>query len=319
MPKGDFCWDIAWAAQAACILEANAPKVGNVNRLNDFADCSLEDFHMSAVAIAEPLGWVKALGVGQTIRAAIQATRQAVPTNTNLGMVLLLVPLAMAWSLMEQSCEEKNGVGEKKEPQREGWAREIANVLTGLTAEDTRYVYEAIRIATPSGMGHSESHDIYQENSPDITLLEAMRLAASWDMVALEYVNQFHTVLEVGLPVLERALNAGLSLPHAIAHTHLFLLSQFPDTLIARKVGLSLSETVQARAQMVWEEGGWRTDAGRAQAAAFDAWLREDGHHLNPGSTADLIAAILFVLFLENGLGLWEKTRQGKVNLQTNK
>lgn len=312
MPKDDFRWDIAWAAQAACIMEANAPKVGNVNRLNDFADCSLEDFHMSAVAIAEPLGRVKVLGVGQTIREAIKATRQAVPTNTNLGIVLLLVPLAMAWSRMEQSCGEKKGVWEKTQPQREGWAREIAHVLTGLTAEDARHVYEAIRLANPSGMGHSESHDVYRENSPEITLLEAMRLAAGRDRVALEYVNRFQTVFEVGLPALERALNAGLSLPSVTAHTHLFLLSQFPDTLIARKGGLSLSRKVQARAQMVWEEGGFRTDAGRAQAAAFDAWLREDGHHLNPGTTADLTAAVLFVLFLENGLGLWEKTRRAR-------
>lgn len=315
MPNADFRWDIAWAAQAACIMEANAPKVGNVNRLNDFADCSLEDFHMSAIAIAEPLGRVKTLGVGQTVRAAIQATRQAVSTNTNLGIVLLLVPLAMAWSRMEQSYEKKNGAWEKTQPQPEGWAREIANVLTGLTAEDTRHVYEAIRLANPSGLGHSESHDVYRETSPDITLLEAMRLAAGRDMIAMEYVNRFQTVLEVGLPVFKRTLNAGLSLPRATAHTHLYLLSQLPDTLIARKGGLSLSRKVQARAQMVWEEGGFRTDTGRAQAAAFDAWLRKDGHHLNPGATADLTAAILFVLFLENGFGLWERISRGKINL----
>ncbi len=113
IPKGDFRWDIAWAAQAACILEANAPKVGNVNRMHDFEDCSLEDFHLSAVAIAQPLGRIKALGVGQTIRAAIRSTRQAVPTNTNLGMVLLLVPLAKAWSQMEQTYEGNNGDEEK--------------------------------------------------------------------------------------------------------------------------------------------------------------------------------------------------------------
>ncbi|SHI29906.1 triphosphoribosyl-dephospho-CoA synthase [Desulfosporosinus lacus] len=313
MPYEDFRWDIAGAAQAACILEANAPKVGNVNRLNDFEDCTLEDFHLSAVAIAEPLGRVRTLGVGKTIRAAIQATRQAVPTNTNLGMVLLLVPLAMAWSRMEQSCcQEKVGDEEKKESQRAGWAREIAHVLTGLTAEDTRHVYEAIRLANPSGMGHTGEHDIYKENPPNITLLEAMSLAANRDMVALEYANQFQTVFKVGLPALEQALKVGLSLPDATAGTHLFLLSQFPDTLIARKGGESLSRQVQARAQRVWEAGGFRTDAGRTQAAEFDAWLREDGHHLNPGSTADLIAVILFVLFLENGLGFWGKNRRDR-------
>jgi len=35
--------------------------------------------------------------------------------------------------------------------------------------------------------------------------------------------------------------------------------------------------------------------------ADFDFWLRSDGHRRNPGTTADLIAAALFVL-LRDGL-----------------
>ncbi|MDR3587979.1 MAG: triphosphoribosyl-dephospho-CoA synthase [Desulfosporosinus sp.] len=311
MPKADFRWDIARAAQVACIMEASAPKVGNVNRRHDFSDCLLEDFQLSAVAIGEPLGRVKAQGVGKTVLAAIQATRRVVPTNTNLGIVLLLAPLAMAWSRLETG--EKTVAGEKTSEPRESWLREMTDVLTGLTAEDTRYVYEAIRLANPGGIGQAQEHDVNLETCPEITLLEAMRLASDRDLVAREYVNRFHTVFEVGLPVLEGGLKAGMPLPLAVAETHLFILSQFPDTLIARKVGISLSQEVQVRAQRVWEKGGFRTEAGRAQTAAFDAWLREGGHPLNPGATADITAAILFVLFLENGLEYWGKTRMGSL------
>ena len=311
MPKADFRWDIARAAQAACIMEASAPKVGNVNRRHDFSDCLLEDFQLSAVAIGEPLGRVKAQGVGKTVLAAIRATRSVVPTNTNLGIVLLLAPLALAWSRLE--TVEKTAAGEKPSELRQSWLREMTDVLTGLTAEDTRYVYEAIRLANPGGIGQANEHDVNLEKSPVITLLEAMRLASDRDLVAREYVNRFHTVFEVGLPVLERVLKAGLPLPLATAETHLFILSQFPDTLIARKGGTSLSQEVKVRAQMVWEKGGFRTEAGRVQTRAFDAWLREGGHHLNPGATADLTAAILFVLFLENGLEYWGETRMGSL------
>lgn len=312
MPKADFRWDIARAAQAACIMEASAPKVGNVNRRHDFSDCLLEDFLLSAVAIGEPLGRVKAQGVGKTVLAAIQATHRVVPTNTNLGIVLLLAPLALAWSRLETG--EKTAAGGKPSELRESWLREMTDVLTGLTAEDTRYVYEAIRLANPGGIGQAQEYDVNLEKSPEITLLEAMRLASDRDLVAREYVNRFHMVFEVGLPFLERVLNAGLPLPLATAETHLFILSQFPDTLIARKGGTSLSQEVQVRAQMVWEKGGFRTEAGRVQTTAFDAWLREGGHPLNPGATADITAAILFVLFLENGLEYWGKTRMGSLN-----
>lgn len=324
MPKADFRWDIARAAQAACIIEATAPKVGNVNRHHDFFDCLLEDFQLSAVAIGEPLGRVKAQGVGKTVLVAIQATRRVVPTNTNLGIVLLLVPLAMAWSRLEIGEETAEGeireipTGEIPSEPSDSWLREMTDVLTGLTEEDTRYVYEAIRLANPGGIGQATEHDVNLETSPEITLLEAMRLASDRDLVAREYVNRFHTVFEVGLPFLEVVLKAGLPLPLAAAETHLYILSQFPDTLIARKVGTSLSQEVQVRAQGVWEKGGFRTEAGRVQTRAFDTWLREGGHHLNPGATADITAAILFVFFLENGLEYWSKTRRGSLTESLN-
>lgn len=311
MAEADFCWDIARAAQAACIVEASSPKVGNVNRRHDFSDCLLEDFQLSAVAIGEPLGYIKAQGIGKTILDAIQATHRVVPTNTNLGIVLLLAPLAMAWIRLTTS--EVGKEEEKNAELRKRWIMELTNVLTGLTEEDTRYVYEAIRLANPGGLGQAYQHDVNQEKDPGITLLEAMRLASDRDLVALEYVNNFHTIFRVGLPLLERALNAGLPLTLATAETHLFLLSQFPDTLIARKGGMSLSQEVRVRAQMVWNRGGFRTEAGRAQTTALDAWLREGGHRLNPGATADITAAILFVLFLEKGLAYWVKTRLGSL------
>ena len=38
-----------------------------------------------------------------------------------------------------------------------------------------------------------------------------------------------------------------------------------------------------------------KSDMTPRELARFDRWLRADGHRRNPGTTADLIAACLFV------------------------
>ena len=78
----------------ACMLEVTAPKVGNVHRGADFDDVSLNDFLVSAVAIGPILAETHHIGVGQAILQAVRATRELVGSNTNLGMILLLAPLA---------------------------------------------------------------------------------------------------------------------------------------------------------------------------------------------------------------------------------
>lgn len=307
MPELDFRWDIAWAGQAACILEAAAPKVGNVNRWHDFADCSLEDFLLSALALGPPLGRAHRQSVGQTVLQAIAATRQVVASNTNLGMVLLMVPLAKAWGQMTGG-DYRRHLAQKGGSKRELMA-EVSKVLNGLTVEDTRVVYAAIRLAAPAGMGRVEAHDIYQEEEPQITLQAAMRLAADWDLIAREYATGFWLTLAIGGPRLLRGLRQGLGLPEAIAQTHLYLLSRYPDTLIARKAGKEAGAEVQDRARQVWKAGGWTTAAGREAVAQFDSWLRRQGKQLNPGTTADITAAALFWLLLEGGPKFWQQRR----------
>src|SRR5712691_5008683 len=88
--------DVAVAAQLACLLEASAPKPGNVSPGRHFADARYEDFLASAVAIGGPLADAGTQPVGVTVRLAIEATARWTHSNTNLGIVLLLTPLAHA-------------------------------------------------------------------------------------------------------------------------------------------------------------------------------------------------------------------------------
>src|SRR5262245_51654081 len=86
----------AAAAQLACLLEAAAPKPGNVSPGRPFRDATFEDFMASAVAIGEPLGRAGEQPLGVTIRSAVEAARVWTSSNINLGLVLLLAPLAKA-------------------------------------------------------------------------------------------------------------------------------------------------------------------------------------------------------------------------------
>src|SRR6516225_4135717 len=85
---------IGLCAQLACIWEATARKPGNVHRYRDFEDTTYLDFLLSAAAIAPILETASQRRIGETVLKCIQATRTVVRKNSNLGIVLLLSPLA---------------------------------------------------------------------------------------------------------------------------------------------------------------------------------------------------------------------------------
>src|SRR5688572_28143205 len=121
-------------ATLACIWEATAPKPGNVYRGADFEDLTYADFLASAAVIGPIIDQVAKDGVGASVLAGVQATRAAVATNSNLGMLLLMAPLAAV---------------RQEQPLRDG----VNAVLDSLTPEDTRQVYAAIKAAKPGGLG----------------------------------------------------------------------------------------------------------------------------------------------------------------------
>ena len=104
-----------------------------------------------------------------------------VSTNTNLGIVLLLAPLAAV-------------------PGTVDLADGIEEVLATTTIDDARLVYRAIRLAEAGGLGEVADQDIASE--PTITLRAVMGLAADRDLIARQYANGFREVLGEALPIL---------------------------------------------------------------------------------------------------------------------
>ncbi|HEX6049336.1 MAG TPA: triphosphoribosyl-dephospho-CoA synthase [Gemmatimonadaceae bacterium] len=283
--------DIAAAAQLACLLEASAPKPGNVSRAAAFGDTSYEHFLASAAAIGTPLGRASTRPLGGTVLACIRETRRWVRTNTNLGMVLLFAPLARAAGRLAPTMA---GVG------RAELRETLGDVLANTTVADARDVYAAIRLASPGGLGVADEQDIADE--PTVTLREAMQLAAERDDIAREYVSDFETTFETAAPTLDDALTAGLDWNDAVVETFLTVLAARPDTHIARRGGAALASSVSAQARAALAAGGVRTAGGRHAITELDAALRGgDGNLANPGTTADLTAAAIFVVLLGGG------------------
>jgi triphosphoribosyl-dephospho-CoA synthase len=286
--------DIAGRAFLACVLEATAPKPGNVSPDRPFADVSYEDFVLSAGAIAQPLEAAARRQLGETILLAVEATAARTRANTNLGIVLLLVPLARAAARLLNSSTPSD-----RDERLDNLRRETGRVLMETTVDDARDVYRAIRLANPGGLGRADEQDVV--NEPDVTLLEAMRLAAGRDGVAREYATTYETTFVSGVPTFLKACADRLSVNDAIVQTYLAMLAAALDTHIVRRGGEKLAQQVSQLAAECLSAGGVRSEAGRQKIAAMDASLRGPRNVANPGTTADLMAATVFAALLADG------------------
>jgi triphosphoribosyl-dephospho-CoA synthase len=260
------------------VWEARARKAGNVNPQHFFHDLTVDDFYRSAAAIAPIINSAAERPVGATVLQAIEATSEVVASNTNLGIVLLLAPLAVV-------------------PRHFSLRDGIEMVLDALTVEDSRQVFAAIRLAKPGGLGVRANHDVRKE--PTLPLRDVMALAADDDLVARQYLNCFHEVLVEGMPALAQGLDRLRSLEAAILYTQLSLLAKHPDSLILRKRGWDEASEASRRARAVLDAGWPTAPAGRAAFAELDTWLRAVRHTRNPGTTADLVTASLFAALRE--------------------
>ncbi len=265
-------------AMIVCMLEVTARKPGNVHPGASLADLCFADFLAGAAAIRPVLDRAGELGVGRTVLECVRETRKLVPTNVNLGIALLLAPLAA----VPENDRLKTGIGE---------------VMMRLTVEDACAVYQAIRLAQPGGLGRSAEQDIAGEPTEDLRTV--MGRAADRDLVARQYANNFEQVLW-GASLLSGSVAAHLDWEQAIIYCHLEMMANFPDTLIARKRGQAEAEEAANRAADVLAKEWPASPESHRLFAEFDAWLRAAGHERNPGTTADLVTASLFVA-LRNG------------------
>ncbi|HEY4261915.1 MAG TPA: triphosphoribosyl-dephospho-CoA synthase [Schlesneria sp.] len=284
--------NLAEQIEISCLMEATARKPGNVHPGASFADLDYDDFVCAAQAVGQPLAAVQQVSLGQSVLNAIVATQRDARSNVNLGIALLIAPLAAV-------------------PPNEPLQSEIGEILAKTTVDDAEHVYAAIRLAVPGGLGKADSQDVHDR--PTITLRDAMALAAERDRIAEQYSTDFAYVLGIARPWLVESwrwchelnnvipqMGELLGLPGitsweaALIRFQLKLLADAPDSLVARKCGSSVAAELQQRAADVHHLDWPSRKESWPALHRFDRWLREDGHRRNPGTTADLVAATLF-------------------------
>ena len=287
--------DLIDAIEICCLIEATARKPGNVHPCAAFDDLSYDDFARAAAVSAKPLANSRSGFLGQAVLQAVEATRNVTRSNVNLGIALLIAPLACV------------PVGE---PLEAG----IGDILAHTSIQDAADTFVAIRAAKPGGLGKATSQDVHDQ--PTVTLREAMALAADRDRIAQQYATDFAELLgrdrqwlvEEWDSAHERAdrLNAswqyeGSVYSHALSpwevavvRFQLRLLAITSDSLVVRKCGHAIAMELQDRAIAVAESDWPGEPAGWNLLLQFDQWLRADGHRRNPGTTADFVAAALF-------------------------
>lgn len=273
---------IAAAFVAACRDELEAPKPGNVHVFADGHRMSVADFVRSAEAAAGSLT-AQNTSVGQRILGAVEATRAAVGTNTNLGIILLCAPLAAAAEVATTDLRAA-----------------LVDVLQSLNIEDAELAFRAIALASPGGLGQAARHDVHAPAA--VTLRQAMAEAADRDRIAYQFSADFDDIFDRGLPEFETASQRWPDRKWATLGVYLGFLATFPDTHIVRKYGAVAAEEVRRAAidfRLCLQSPDDPADL-LPDLLAWDGELKQRG--LNPGTTADLTVATLFAYRLNEHL-----------------
>jgi triphosphoribosyl-dephospho-CoA synthase len=296
---------ISKCLELAILLEVSADKPGNVNFVVGFEGTRVEHFLSSAVAasssfekaaehgiaVREKELCLADVGVGEIINECvvdIDAWQRG--GNTLIGTVMLFAPLAVAAGLTPTKGDFEFNFSVLRKNMR--------LVVEATTPEDSVHLYKAIDVAKPSGLNGAPDLDVKDPKSKtrllkeNVSLFEVFKIAAGYDDICYEWVNDFPLTFDLAYPYLMRQVYTK-PLNTAIIHTFLKVLSERPDTFIARKVGRKKASEVSLDAKRVLDLGGVETLNGRQAILDFDKKLRNSRNLLNPGTTADITAAAL--------------------------
>lgn len=268
----------------ACEVELQAYKPGNVSIYSPGHGMTAADFRLSARASSAVLASPK-VELGPRIYRAVADTKRAVGHNTNLGIILLCAPL------MQTAL---NGVGY-------ALRADLGRSLEDAGRSDTAWVYRAIRVASPAGLGTVARNDVRGES--ECSLIEAMWPAARRDRIAYQYISVFKDIFEWAMPRMRALRQRWSEDSWAAVGVFLGLLARIPDTHIVRKYGNESARRVSAQAARL-EDVFCRADVPERLLSCLEEWDRELKYSgLNPGTTADLTVATLLAVRLEELVG----------------
>ncbi len=283
---------LSFLYQQACEIELQAFKPGNVSVYSEGHGMTVNDFRLSAKVSTNPLCHFNH-SLGEKIFYAVQATRYAVGCNTNLGIILLCAPLIES----RQRYSECN--------LREG----LKKVLQNTTVEDANWVFKAITLASPAGLGNASIADVNKKAT--VNLLDAMRLAQTRDFIGFQYASDYKDIFDFSVLSYNDSFNRWNDQNWAAVKVYVDLLSRFPDSHIERKFGSQHSKLIKEKMTYLSGVLSATSDPCEVLPMLYDVDSELKALGLNPGTTADLTVATVLTVFLENTL------QNAKISLET--
>lgn len=285
--------EIAKIAQIASALEVSGyPKPGNVHRTRDYDDMVFEDFIISGIVIGDAIRQactdvdIENPRLGKYILQAVAETDRWIKNNTNLGIVMMITPIAVAAAISDSFDDIQQNVD---------------LLMKNTSVDDSCDLYDAINIADAGGMGEEDEYGVASDSAKQdlrddgLTMYDVLKISAKKDMLGREMTSAMQFTFEVGYPTYYELIKQK-SQNEACVLTFLTILSQVPDTLIFRKYG---EDEAMKVSMMTRDLLKFKDDSDFVERIKeFDEYLYKNNY--NPGTTADLTAAAIFVSYLKS-------------------
>ncbi len=273
------------AYEQACESELLAFKPGNVSVYSEGHDMTVDDFRISFRVSSGPIT-DPAYSLGEKIYFAVKATQEAVGCNTNLGIILLCAPLLQVASQLPPGQTLREGLGQ---------------LLASTSRRDADWVFKAIVLASPGGLGDSGEQDVKQEAT--VTLTEAMEIASTKDRIAYQFCSNYKDIFEFTIFMYNANFAKFGDQNWAALAVYAGMLARHADSHVERKYGARYSEWVAAEMKSVQEAllTAKNPESLLPMLHAIDEAFKAKG--INPGTTADLTVATILAVSLQQLIG----------------
>ena len=295
----------------ASLLELSGwPKPGNVHRTYNFKNTRFEHF-LAGISSIQPSfndfclriydecndveNNLENVRLGKLyLSAAERMMKYQKGGNVVLGHILILGPLSAAATI----CLKKEDYNFNN------FKTTLCDIINAASIEDTVLLYKAINMCNPGSLGKILKYDLNDENAlseiqkDKITLKKIFELSKDYDLISSEYASGFQIILTEALPYFFSCYEMENDINKASVNTFLKILSEHPDSLISRKMGNHQAIEISNKAKEIIHSGGISSSKGLKLTEKLDLELQKENGKLNPGTTADLLAGVLFLALI---------------------
>jgi triphosphoribosyl-dephospho-CoA synthase len=244
-------------------------------------------------------------GLGFYIYSSVKSMVESPPyQNLLLGQILLYAPLLFTTKALVHLP-----INSKKRNWSKFWSG-VGSVIGTSELSDAIWLVRAIILSKAGGLdtpGGKPLKTRYNVKDIDIesriqreecSMLDLFRESESFDSISEQYSTNFKFCREIFKNWLVPNIKHYPKLSDLTLSLFLEILSTKPDSLIYRKNDFETALNIQKSAQQIKNAGGLKTKIGQQMISELNREMIKENGKLNPGTTADLTACILFLGFM---------------------